>query len=196
MHVISDEIHAPLTLPGVDFVPYASVASPGAAVTTLISATKAFSMPGLRCAQLVSHRASDHTTLTALHPVLNHSMSTIGQQASVAAYTAGEPWLDEVCHRINGHHARFREALASTLPDVGIEVAQATYLAWLDVRSVQVGDPVTSALAHGVRVDNQGEADGPGSRGHIRINLATSSQRLEHMVDRLSSAWADGASTT
>ncbi len=193
VHVISDEIHAPLTLPGVDFVPYASVAWPGAAVTTLISATKAFSMPGLRCAQLISHRASDHEALAALHPVLNHSMSTIGQQATVAAYTAGEPWLDEVRQRFADNHRHFREAMASALPDVGVEVAEATYLAWLDVGSLGVTDPVGAALAHGVRVDSQGEGYGPGSRGRIRINLATSPQRVEHIVDRLCAAWSEGA---
>lgn len=196
VHVISDEIHAPLTLPGVDFVPYASVASPGATVTTLISATKAFSMPGLRCAQLISHRASDQDTLAALHPALNHSMSTIGQRATLAAYTAGGPWLDEVRQRFADNHRHFREAMASAVPGVGVEVAEATYLAWVDVRSLAVTDPVGAALAHGVRVDSQGEHYGPGSDGQIRINLATSAQRVAQIVDRLGAAWGDGAALT
>ncbi|MGC1209477.1 MAG: aminotransferase class I/II-fold pyridoxal phosphate-dependent enzyme [Ornithinimicrobium sp.] len=194
VHVISDEIHAPLTLPDTDFAPYASVASPGAAVTTLISATKAFSMPGLRCAQLISHRASDQAKLAALHPVLNHSMNTLGQHATVAAYTAGEPWLDEVRERFADNHRRFRETLATEVPEVAVEVAEATYLAWLDVRSLALADPVGAALEHGVRVDNQAEGYGPGSRGRIRVNLATSSQRVEQMADRLCAAWATGAS--
>ncbi|MGB3828186.1 MAG: aminotransferase class I/II-fold pyridoxal phosphate-dependent enzyme [Ornithinimicrobium sp.] len=194
VHVISDEIHAPLTLPGVDFVPYAAVATPEAAVTTLISATKAFSMPGLRCAQIVSHRAEHHAILSALHPVLNHSMNTIGQHASVAAYTNGEPWLDEVRSVIASRHASFRDSLGAILPQIDIEVAQATYLAWLDVSSLDVEDPVGSALAHGVRVDHQRQAFGPGSEGHVRVNLATSSQRLEQIVHRLARAWADGCS--
>ncbi|MGB3762438.1 MAG: aminotransferase class I/II-fold pyridoxal phosphate-dependent enzyme [Ornithinimicrobium sp.] len=196
VHVISDEIHAPLTLPGVEFVPYASVASADAAVTTLISATKAFSMPGLRCAQLISHRARDHDTLTGLHPVLNHSMTTIGQQATVAAYTAGEAWLDEVCRTVAEAHERFRDALDQRLPKIDVEVAEATYLAWLNVRGLRVEDPVAAALTHGVRVDSQGEGYGPGSRDHIRVNLATSSPRLDRLVDRLCTAWDAGSSTS
>jgi len=65
--VISDEIHAPLVHPGVEFVPYAAVATADAPVTTLVSATKAFSMPGPRCAQLISHRAADHLSMADLH---------------------------------------------------------------------------------------------------------------------------------
>ena len=195
VHVISDEIHAPLTLPGVEFVPYASVASADAGVTTLISATKAFSMPGLRCAHLISHRARDHATMGDLHPVLNHSTTTLGQQATVAAYTSGEPWLNEVCHTVAEHHPRFRRALAQRVPEIDIEVAEATYLAWLDVHALPVEDPVAAALTHGVRVDSQREGYGPGSRDHIRVNLATSSQRLDQLVQRLSTAWGDGSST-
>lgn len=196
VHVISDEIHAPLTLPGVEFVPYAAVASTDAAVTTLISATKAFSMPGLRCAQLINHRARDHATVAGLHPVLNHSMTTIGQRATVAAYTAGEPWLDEVCRTVAEAHERFRDALSQRLPEIDVEVAEATYLAWLNVRELRVEDPVAAALTHGVRVDSQGEGYGPGSRDHIRVNLATSSPRLDRLIDRLCSAWGEGSSTS
>lgn len=190
MHVISDEIHAPLTLPGVDFVPYAAVASAEAPVTTLISATKSFSMPGLRCAQLISHRARDHAHLAALHPVLNHSMTTLGQHASAAAYTSGDPWLEKVRARIAANHTHFQDAFTATVPEVSIEMAQATYLAWLDVSRLTVQDPVAAALEHGVRLDSQRLGYGPGSTGHVRVNLGTSPQRVATMADRLARAWS------
>ncbi len=190
VHVVSDEIHAPLTLPGVDFVPYATVASPEAPVTTVMSATKAFSMPGLRCAQLISHRESDHATLNALHPVLNHSMTTLGQHASVAAYTHGDAWLAEVRARIAANHDQFREAMAECAPAVSIERPEATYLSWLDVSGVHHPDPVAAALEHGVRVDSQGLGYGAGSTDRIRVNLATSPDRVAQIAARLGSAWA------
>jgi len=190
VHVISDEIHAALTLPGFDFVPYASVASPEAPVTTVISATKAFSMPGLRCAQLISHRPADHATLGSLHPVLNHSMTTLGQHASVAAYTHGDGWLDEVRVRIAANHHAFREAMAEVTPAVTIERPEATYLSWLDVSGVAHRDPVAAALAQGVRVDSQGLGYGAGSTDRIRVNLATSPDRVAQIAARLGAAWA------
>src|SRR4051812_46989350 len=48
--VISDEIHAPLVLPGVTHVPYASIEGSAEHGTTVTSASKAFNVPGLKCA--------------------------------------------------------------------------------------------------------------------------------------------------
>ncbi|MGB3185391.1 MAG: aminotransferase class I/II-fold pyridoxal phosphate-dependent enzyme [Ornithinimicrobium sp.] len=189
VHVISDEIHAPLTLPGTKFTPYAALASAEAPVTTLISATKSFTMPGLRCAQLISHRAEDHATIAALPPVLNHAMTTLGQRASIAAFEHGDAWLRAICERFAANHHAFAARLMRGLPQVRIEVAEATYLAWLDVRELNLADPAASALAHGVRVDGQQSGYGPGGVGRIRINLGTSPQRVELIADRLIEAW-------
>ncbi|HKJ12475.1 MAG TPA: aminotransferase class I/II-fold pyridoxal phosphate-dependent enzyme [Ornithinimicrobium sp.] len=192
LHVVSDEIHAGLTLPGHTHVPFASVAAPDAALTTLVSATKAFNMPGLRCAQLVSHRARDHALLASLHPVLNHSMTTLGQRATVAAYLHGDAWLDRVRSRIASNHGLFRAALAETVPQVRIERAEATYLAWLDVSELTVPDAAGSALAEGVHLDGQGAGYGPGGGGHVRVNLATAPGRVEEIAARLARAWGRG----
>jgi len=192
LHVVSDEIHAPLTLPGAQHVPFAAVAPPGAALTTLVSATKAFNMPGLRCAQLVSHRAADHALLSSLHPVLNHSMTTLGQRATVAAYRDGGAWLDLVCARVADHQHLVRQELAAGLPQVRVEPAEATYLAWLDVTGLDVPDPAAAALEHGVRLDGQGAAYGPGGEGHVRVNLATSTTRVREILARLVAAWSAG----
>jgi cystathionine beta-lyase len=189
VRVISDEIHAPLVHPGVEFVPYAAVATADAPVTTLVSATKAFSMPGLRCAQLISHRAADHLTIAGLHPALNHGMTSVGQWASAAAYRHGDDWLALVREQIAANHALFRALVAERLPSVRIRAAEATYLAWLDVRALGVADPVGRALHTGrVRID--GQDYGAGSTGHVRVNLATSTERVREIVDRLARAWS------
>ncbi|MGB7449819.1 MAG: aminotransferase class I/II-fold pyridoxal phosphate-dependent enzyme [Ornithinimicrobium sp.] len=189
LHVISDEIHAPLALPGVAFVPFAAVAPPEMALSTLMSATKAFSMPGLRCAQVISHREQDHARLTQLHPALNHAMTTLGQRATLAAYREGGPWLDTVRSRIADNHERFRRALAASVPEVLIEPAEATYLAWLDIAGLAVADPAGAALDHLVRVDGQGAGYGLGGQHHVRVNLATSPARVDEIAARLARAW-------
>lgn len=190
VHVVSDEIHAALTLPGTGFVPYATVASPDAPVTTLVSATKAFGMPGLRAAQIVSHRQSDRDVLRALPPALVHGMTGMGQVASAAAYAHGDAWLEAVRARIAANHERFRAGMAAGLPSVRIRPADAGYLAWLDLRALGVPDAaaaVAAALACGVRVD--GQDYGEGGAGHVRVNLATSPARVDLMLERLTRAW-------
>lgn len=186
VHVISDEIHAPLVWPGVELTSYASVTDETDLATVLMSATKSFNMPGLRCAQVVSSRAEDHETLSSLHPVLNHSMSTLGMRASIAAFTESDEWLDAVRTRSAENHALFTALLADQLPEVSCLPAQATYLAWIDVSRVATDDPMAGALAAGVRLDGQNY--GAGTDGHLRVNLATSSDRVREIVRRLSSA--------
>ena len=55
---------------------------------------------------------------------------------------------------------------------------EATYLAWIDLRAYGVDDPAAVALAHGVRLA-PGHDYQPGLTGHVRLNIATSPDRLE-----------------
>lgn len=186
--VVTDEIHAPLTHPGTAFVPYARVASADAPVTTLTSATKAFNMPGLPCALLVSHRREDHVRLQQLPPVLTHGATGLGIVAAAAAYRDGDPWLAAVRERVAGNLALLGERLAERLPAVRMAPPEATYLAWLDVRELGLDAPARTALQRGrVRLDQQDF--GPGSAGHVRVNVGTSPERVEQIAERLVRAW-------
>ena len=66
---------------------------------------------------------------------------------------------------------------------------EATYLAWLDVRGLGLQDPAGLALRDGRVLVNDGTRFGPGGAGHVRVNLATSPDRLDRIVRRLASAW-------
>ena len=58
--VFSDEIHAPLVYPGGQHVPYASVSEVAASHTiTSTSASKAWNLPGLKCAQIIISNDAD-----------------------------------------------------------------------------------------------------------------------------------------
>ncbi|MFC6344953.1 hypothetical protein ACFP8W_23425, partial [Nocardioides hankookensis] len=56
-----------------------------------------------------------------------------------------------------------------------------------------VDDPAAAALAHGVRLA-PGQDYQPGLTGHVRLNLATSADRLERIVEGLRTALDDGGS--
>lgn len=193
VRVVSDEIHAGLTHPGVRFTPYATVASPDAAVSTVTSATKAFSMPGARTALVISSQAADHEVLAALPPHTNVGLTTLGQVAAAAAFHEGEEWLDAAAERIAANHRSFRRLMTQALPTIALAPAEATYLAWLDVSALLGAQTdrqglAREALAAGVRIDAQDY--GPGGERHLRVNLATSPARVERIVARLGRAWA------
>ena len=64
---------------------------------------------------------------------------------------------------------------------------EATYLAWLDLRAYGVADPAAAGVEHGVRLA-PGADYHPGLEGHVRLNLATSAERLERIVHRMATA--------
>ena len=70
---------------------------------------------------------------------------------------------------------------------------EATYLAWLDVRALGHADPAGLALREGRVLVNDGARFGPGGQGHVRVNLATSPERLERIVRQLATAWTEAA---
>jgi cysteine-S-conjugate beta-lyase len=187
--VISDEIHAPLVLPGAVHVPYASLAGTAEHVTTVLAASKAWNTPGLKCAQLIAGTRRDAAALDAAPHVANHGTSPLGLVATVAAYTEGEPWLDALLEHLAAQRDLFGELLATHLPQVSWTPNQATYLAWVDARATGSADPATAALNRGRVLVNRGTTFGPGFGGYVRVNLATSAERLHRIVERLATAW-------
>lgn len=179
--VVSDEIHGPLVLPGATFTPYASV-DPRAVVVT--SHSKSFGTAGLHCAQVLT---PDHAVLRALPHVQTNGHSPLGMIAGLAAWTAADDWLAALVSRLDRQRTLLGTLVASELPLARMSPLRATYLAWLDLSAYGVDDPATAALAHGVRLA-PGHDYHPGLTGHLRLNLATSPERLTEIVRRLAAA--------
>ena len=99
--VFADEIHAPLVYPGLGGY---GPSSPGGSSTSLrvhlapaaghaitaVSASKAWNLPGLKCAQLILTNDADAATWAGHWPLYEHGASTPGVRASIAAYRDGE----------------------------------------------------------------------------------------------------------
>ena len=66
---------------------------------------------------------------------------------------------------------------------------EATYIAWLDLRAYGHDDPAEVVRRGGVRV-SPGQSYWPGLTGHVRLNIATSPERLTEIVRRMAAALA------
>ena len=186
--VFSDEIHAPLIYPGHRHVPYASLNETTAGHTlTATSASKAWNLPGLKCAQLVLSNDADVRLWNQVGKRVEGGASTPGVLANRVAYAEGREWLDDTVAYLHGNLARLGELLDGT--GIGYRAPEGTYLAWLDCRDLDLPDGTTSVAGHfreqaGVALTDGGLC-GEAGYGFVRFNAAMPRPVLEQAVGRM-----------
>jgi cysteine-S-conjugate beta-lyase len=189
--VFSDEIHADLTHATDAFIPFASLGPEVAERTvTLSSATKAFNIAGLRCA--VAHfgtRALQTRFNAALPEHVRGGIGILGQHCTVAAWQAGDVWLDEVRASLDRQRHELLGLLRDTLPEVKMYLPDATYLGWLDLRALALEPEPAEFFRRQARVALfDGRFFGDGFEQHARLNFATSPALLREIVERMAHA--------
>jgi cystathionine beta-lyase len=188
--VFADEIHAPLIYPGAHHLPYASI-SPQTRqqAITATSASKAWNLPGLKCAQLIITNDADAAIWDDVGFWPSHGTSNLGVIANTAAYRCGGPWLDEVIDYLDGNRRHFAELIADQLPAVGYQPPEGTYIGWLDWRRLDLGAVPADFVHTHARVAMTDGADcGVAGRGCTRFVLATPRPILDESVRRMASA--------
>ena len=170
--VFSDEIHAPITFDGHAHIPYASLNEPTAAHTlTATSASKAWNIPGLKCAQLIVSNDDHQESMKDIAFIVSHGAATPGVAANTAAYRDGGEWLEDVL---------------SYIDDNG------TYIAWLDARGLPdiKGDRSWAQFfSDEAKVGlTDGALCGEAGVGHLRLMLSTPHHILEKIVIAMAEA--------
>ncbi len=192
--VFADEIHAPLVYPGSRHVPYASTSEAAASHTlTATSASKAWNLPGLKCAQVILTNEPDRERWDELGVLASRGASNPGVVANIAAYRHGEPWLDEVVAYLDDSRRHLADLVSRHLPQVRYRPPDGTYLAWLDCRSLELpGSPgeLVTEQAHITVVD--GPAFGNGGAGAFRFNFATPQPIMTTMIERIEAVLRPG----
>ena len=188
--IVADEIHADLVYPGAAHVPMETI--PGAAerTVTLTSATKGFNIAGVRAS--VAHfggAALKERFDARIAERLLGGPSRFGVAATIAAWDEGEAWLDEVMDYLDGNRRRVAEWAGQM--GLGHHLPEATYLAWLDCRHLELPEG-TTPQQHFLERARVGLSEGsdfgaPGAR-HVRLNFATSREILEEILGRLGRA--------
>jgi cysteine-S-conjugate beta-lyase len=183
---LSDEIHAPLTMPGVTHVPAASVAADAIVLT---SATKAWNLAGLKCGLAVACSPRTRDALARLPEGIHDRVGHLGLIASAAAFADGDEWLDELCAYLAETWRRLPDLLAQHAPGVHVAPAQATFLAWLDFHATGLGDdPAAVVLERGRLSLLPGTDFGSIGAGFARLNVGTSHELVEESVRRIGRA--------
>lgn len=186
--VISDEVWGDLVHPGSVHRPAALIGhgqSEGLAsrTVTLSSASKSFSLAGLRCAVAHFGPPEIRRSFEQLPSHLTGAVNTLGAEATLACWRHGGPWLNEVRAHLTAQRDHLDVRLRADLPLVRWQIPEATYLAWLDVSST--GLTAEMLLEKGRVACSDGDDFGSLGAGHIRLNTATSRSILDAIVDRI-----------
>lgn len=190
--VFSDEIHAPIVYSPARHVPYASISPATAAHTiTAASASKAWNLAGLKCAQVILSNDADAAVWDELGFWAGHGTSTLGVVANTAAYRAGGEWLDDVVAYLDGNRHLLAELVAEHLPLARMSLPEGTYIALIDLRAYGLeGDLAQWFREHAGVAMTDGAACGAAAIGHTRFVFALPRPLLREAIERMGSALA------
>ena len=192
--MISDEIHADLTLPSYKHISLASLSEEIAMNTvTFSSASKTFNMAGLASAYAII--PNPQVRQKFLDKTVGY-MLTDGNifafQTTVAAYEQGEEWLNQLLAYVQGNIDFLTQYIDQYLPKVKYIVPQASYLVFLDFRALGLSQKELVSFctnkAHLALVD--GSVFGEEGKGFMRINLASPRSVIEKALEQLKEAFS------
>ena len=194
--LVSDEIHSDLIMPGYKHVP-AALASPETAnnIITCMAPSKTFNIAGLSTSEIIIsnphlRRRFEEVVHDGLHIFVGN---IFGEAASIACYSQGDNWLNQLIDYLYGNICYVKDYLNSNLPSVKTFRHEATYLMWLDFS--ELGMTHKSLSERLVKVGrlalNDGAIFGEGGQCHFRLNVACPRATLEEAMRRLSLAFAN-----
>jgi cystathionine beta-lyase len=191
--VFSDEIHAPIVYAPAAHVPYASLSEAAAAHTiTAASASKAWNLAGLKCAQVILSNETDQEAWSQFGMWAGHGTATLGVIANTAAYTAGGEWLGDVVEYLDGNRRLLAELVAELVPGARMVMPEGTYIALIDFRAYGLEGDLGEWFrtnAHVAMTD--GAACGTAGIGHARFVFALPRPLLREAIERIGAALAD-----
>ncbi len=191
--VISDEIHADLTLPGHHHVSYSTVSDTAAKHSlTFMAPSKTFNIAGLGSSVCYvadgDLRKRFFGWLNALE-VANGNIFAF--TAAEAAFAKGEEWLRQMLGYLQGNVQTLDEFLKTRMSKVKAVLPEASYLAWLDFSAYGVThEQLKDMLINEAKVAlNDGITfGGDAYRCCFRLNLGCPRAMLLDALDRISAA--------
>lgn len=190
--VLSDEIHADLTLPGYRHHPFATVSPQAAAISlTFMAPSKAFNMPGLASSYAIAVdpgiRRRFQTFLEAGEFGEGHMLAYVG---CAAAYREGEEWLGQLLAYLQGNIDLTEQFLKERIPTIGMIRPQASYLIFLDCRRLGLSQPeLVNLFVDKARLAlNDGTMFGRGGEGFMRLNVGCPRSVLCRALEQLEEA--------
>ncbi|WP_050015444.1 bifunctional maltose regulon transcriptional repressor/cystathionine beta-lyase MalY [Escherichia coli] len=190
VRVISDEIHMDMVWGEQPHIPWCNVARGDWALLT--SGSKSFNIPALTGAYgIIENSSSRDAYLSALKGRDGlSSPSVLALTAHIAAYQQGAPWLDALRVYLKHNLTYIADKMNAAFPELNWQIPQSTYLAWLDLRPLNIDDnALQKALIEQEKVAIMpGYTYGEEGRGFVRLNAGCPRSKLKKGVAGLINA--------
>ncbi|WP_282071423.1 MalY/PatB family protein [Janibacter hoylei] len=184
--VVCDEVHAPLVLPGATWTPALALPETQSWLA-VFSAAKGWNLPGVKAAGIVGGSAAGDV-VAALPDGLPYGTSHLAVRLHTVALEQDRDWLADLIADLDANRALLGRLLAERLPAATWRPVEATYLAWLDLRALDLGPDPARHLATTAKVALMSGLPFGAGEGHARLNFATSPELLTEAVDRVAAA--------
>ena len=187
--IISDEIHADILFDGRRHTPIASLSPEIAARSvTLMSASKAWNIAGMKTAFAVVQNAGLRERFNAGRLGLVDSVNALGLEATQAAYRDGADWLAQVNAYLQDNRDYLAHALQTRFPGIRMHLPQSTYLAWLDCTALDIQHPQQFFLNEAKVALSCGLEFGDDCGQFVRLNFGCPRPMLEEALARMERA--------
>jgi len=184
----SDEIHCDLILDEVSHVPTLSF---GERVHdrafTMMSASKTYNIPGLACAYCIIPDPKLRLAFKKAARGIVTEINCFGYAGAMVAYQQGEAWRQELLDVLRQNRSLLTRRVTEELAPMEMTPFQATYLAWLDARALEVENPAKFFEEGGVALSSGADFGLP---GFVRINIGCPTHQLDLALDRMAAALA------
>lgn len=190
--VVSDEIHADLTLQGYKHIPFPTSCQAARNNSIVLSSpSKAFNIAGFASSYAIIENPEirrKFQTYTEANMLCDGNVFAF--QTVVAAYSKGEEWLQQLLQYIQKNIDFLTDFIQKNIPEINVIVPQASYLVFLDFRQLSSSQKeIVKLCVDGAKLAlNDGAMYGKEGEGFMRINIACPKSIVEQALMQLKQA--------
>ncbi len=190
--VFSDEVHSDLVYKPNSHIPFASLSEKAKEITvTAIGVGKTFNMAGFAMSSVVIQNSDLRKRFLKVYNRIHFAEgSVLSHVAFESAYKNGKEWLEELITHLYANYKMLEELCLKYPTLIKITPIEATYLAWLDCRGMNLRDKLLREffIQEAKLGLNAGISFGREGSGFMRLNFAVSRVKMSKIVELLESA--------
>lgn len=186
--VVSDEIHHDFVFPGYRYTPFVEADPSFAEISVTCTApSKTFNCAGLKVSHIIipneSLREQYNTIAKRFGQTGVHALSI---PAVEAVYNRCDQWVDEMLAYVKENFDILDRFCKDEIPQLRLQNPECLYLAWIDVRGLNMTDEefYQLALEAGVWIE-AGREFGEVGKGYVRMNLACPHETVLEALARI-----------